>query len=144
MGAAVVTRARHGVVVPLGPVRPGYHPLDLANEAQRALAFRFDGPVPPWERHAAEAAMARRRALLARSGGLARALRADIASLEASLALHRCQLRLDVRGFRRRRAQHRDTGHDRLAIDHNKAMLRLLGRKLAEARALLAAGESTV
>jgi len=121
----------------LGPVRAPYAPLDLAHEGRRALEFRYDGPIPPLERRAAEARIVRRRALLAKPDGLVQALRADIASLEARIALHRRQLRLDVRGFRRRRRRGLEAGHERLAIDHDKAMLRLLIDKHAQARTLL-------
>jgi hypothetical protein len=123
----------------LGPVRAPYAALDLAHEARRALEFRYDGLIPPRVRRAAEARLARRRTLLAKPEGLVQALRADIASLEARVALHRRQLRLDVRSFRRRRRGGLDTGHERLAIEHEKAMLRLLIDKRAQARALLGA-----
>lgn len=123
----------------LGPVRARYQPLDLGHEARRAFEFRYDGPIPPWERRAVETRLARRRLLLCEPAGLVLALRADIASLEARIALHRRQLRLEVRRFRRRRRHRLDSGPERLAIDHSKAMLRLLIAKRAEAEAMLAA-----
>lgn len=127
----------------LGPVRAPYAPLDLAHEARRALEFRYDGLIPPLERRAAVARIVRRRALLAKPRGLAQALRADIASLEARIALHRRQLRLDVHSFRRRRRRGLEVGHERLAIAHDKAMLRLLIDKRVQARALLGAAGAT-
>ncbi len=123
----------------LGPVHSDYDLLDLTHEVRRELEYRYDGPIPPWERRQAEALISRRRALLEEPDGKARALCADIASLEARIALHHRQLRLDVARFRRRRGHGQDTTYDRLAIDHDKAMLRLLTGKLRRARAMLAA-----
>ena len=123
----------------LGPVHSGYDPLDLVREGRRELEFRFDGPIPPWEKGAADALISQREALLAQAGGLVSALQADIASIEARIALHRRQLRLDVRQITRRRKRSLDIAYDRLCIDHDKSMLRLLRAKLVQARAMLAA-----
>ena len=128
----------HSAVTSLGPVHRGYDLLDLADEARRELEYRHDGPIPPWERRAAEALISRRQAMLKEPDGKVRALRADIASLEARIALHRRQLRLDVRSFRRRLTRGQNPTYARLAMDHDKGMLRLLIAKLDAARAMLA------
>ena len=73
---------------------------------------------------------------------LAVVLQADIASLEARLGAHRYSLRRSVRVYHR--ALREPGGHKpqlaeaRAAMHHDKEMLRIHSRKLAEARTRLA------
>ncbi len=78
----------------------------------------------------------------ARTDSLAVVLQADIASLEARLGAHRYSLRRSVRVYHR--ALREPGGHKpqlsqaRAAMHHDKEMLRIHSRKLAEARTRLA------
>lgn len=125
----------------IGPVRPGYDLLDGAEERLRALAYRYDGPIPSHVRDAAERNLKTRREAARRPAGLMACLRADVASLEARVELHRRVWLKYVRwACELRRAG--DDPRPRLdAAHHEKAMVRLIAQKLKEAQALLAATE---
>jgi hypothetical protein len=122
----------------IGPVRPGYHPLDGFEEGLRALDYRYDGPIPEARRRGAEQMLASRRRAIAKSAGLVACLRADVASLEGRFELHRRVWHKYVRWACEQRRAGNDPRPRLAAAHHEKAMARLLRAKLSEAKALLA------